>query len=339
MKKFLFATLFVSVLPFAVPAQGTESPDDGAKPVARMGPHVLTEKQMQAELGLALYEAENNLYQIKKNWIDQQAKTWLFQQAAAEAGLPVDAWRAREIDGRLPAPSQAEIDQILERFPAKMRSSTDTLRQATQYLADQKRLQKENETYQRLLARSPVEILLSKPIAPRIDVAYAPDDPVKGKKNAPVTIVEFTDFQCPYCKRAQDVLHQIAAAYPDKVKVVARQFPLPMHNRAKPAAEAALCANEQGKFWEMREKLFDKQQLEEADFKRYAQELKLDSKKFDQCLSGHRQAGRVDQDVAAGQRYGVRGTPHFFVNGQPINGAQPYDVFDSAVQDALAKKN
>ncbi|MFA5976454.1 MAG: thioredoxin domain-containing protein [Elusimicrobiota bacterium] len=334
LKKFYLLIVTVGLSSGVASAQSA----DTQKAMARIGQTVLTETQMRNDLGVALYEAENTLYQVEKNWIDQQAKVLLFQRAATEAGLAVEAWRAREIDGAVTPPSQTEIHQLLERVPANQRASTETVHQATQQLTYQKRLQKENELYQQLSAKYPIEVFLSKPVPPHINVSYAPDDPAKGRPNAPVTILEFTDFQCPYCKRAQETLLRVEAAYPNQVKIVARQYPLPFHNRAKAASEAALCAKEQGKFWEMREKLFEKQQLEDADFKRYAQELRLDGKKFDHCLTDHRMAARIDADVADGQRFGVRGTPHFFVNGQPINGAQPYEAFDQAIKDALAAK-
>lgn len=317
----------------------SEETSDPSRPVAKIGATVLTEGQMQKELALNLYEAENSVYQVKKNWIEQQAKKILFDQAAKEAGVPRAEWEKREIDNKAAVPTQQEIDDMLKRYPSRDgAASTDTIKRVTQYLTNQKKYQRESEVYKELQTKSPLEILVAKPAAPHIDVAYAADDPVKGKAKAPITILEFTDFQCPYCQHSQDTLREVEKNYPDTVKLVARQYPLPMHSRAKPASEAALCAKEQGKFWEFRDKLFEKQQLEDADFKRYAKELKLNEKKFDKCLSEHRYAPRVDTDVADGQRFGVRGTPHFFVNGRPLNGAQPFNAFKEAIEEELARK-
>lgn len=322
--------------------------DASDTPVAKIGDTTLTEGQLEKEMGMGLYQAEQQVYQVKKNWIDQQAKNILFDQAAKEASLTRSEWEKREIVDKAAAPTMQEIQQVLSRYPQTQAASTDTLRQVTENLTAQKRQQKADEVYQGLQAKHPVQILVAKPEAPRIDVTYAPDDPVRGPKEAPVTIVEFTDFQCPFCQRSQATLQQVEKAYPDQVKLVARCYPLPFHNRAKPAAEAALCAKEQGKYWEYRDLLFDvspaspaagqhERSLSDDDFRRFAKELHLNQKKFEQCLAENRYEARIAKDIADGQRFGVSGTPAFFVNGQPIVGAQPYDNFKSAIEDALAK--
>jgi len=321
---------------------------DAAKattPVAKIGSTILTEDELTKDLGMSLYEAENSLYQLKKNWVDQKVKGILFDQAAKEAGLSRQAWQAKEIDGKMTPPTQQEVDQLAPRFATQ--GSTVPLTeaqlakfkdQARQYLLGQKRSVAENSLYQQLSQKNPVELLFAKPETPKIDVTYAVDDPFRGPKTAPVTIVEFTDFQCPFCKRSQDTLKQVETAYPDKVKLVERQYPLPFHNRAKPAAEAVMCAKEQGKFWEMHDKLFPSQSLEDADIQTFAKDIGLNAKKFNKCLAEHKTLARIDADIADGQRYGVRGTPHFFINGKPLSGAQPFDAFKTAIDEELAKK-
>jgi protein-disulfide isomerase len=311
---------------------------EAPKELAKVGNVVLTEDQMRKEVGMQLYQAENNVYMTQKGWIDQKAQGILFDQAAKDAGLPRQAWEAREIDGKALPPDPQQVQQMAGQFARPGMAATDTLKMASDYLTNQNKQMRRNQLYQELTQKNPVQVFLTKPEAPHIDVTYSSEDPVKGKAKAPVTIVEFTDFQCPYCKRSQDALHQLEQAYPQDVKVVARQYPLPFHDRAKPAAEAALCAKEQGKYWDYRDKLFDKQQLSDADLQRYAQELHLNEKKFNQCLAGHRYAAKIDADIADGQRFGVNGTPHFFINGVSIVGAQPYQNFQQAVQDALNKK-
>jgi protein-disulfide isomerase len=311
-----------------------------ATPVAKIGNTILTEDDLRKDMGMSLYETENQLYQMKSGWVDQKAKFILFDQAAKEAGLSQPAWVNREIDSKVVPPTPQEIDQLAPRFAVKGSTAAPTQAmkdQAKSFLVNQRRTQQENAVYQQLVQKNPIEMLFAKPEAPHIEITYAADDPMRGSKTAPVTIVEFTDFQCPYCKRSQDTLRQVEANYGSKVKLVEKQYPLPFHNRAKPASEAALCAKEQGKFWEMHDKLFPSQSLEDADINRFAQEVKLNGKKFDKCLAEHKYMSRIDADIAEGQRYGVRGTPHFFVNGRPINGAQPYDAFKSAIDEELSK--
>jgi protein-disulfide isomerase len=313
-------------------------------PVAKVGSTVLTEEDMKKDLGMSLYEAENSLFQVKKNWVDQKVKSVLFDQAAKEAGLSRQAWQAKEIDAKLTPPTQQEIDQWAPRFgvqgsttPPSDANYAKTKEQARLYLVGQKRGMLENSLFQQLVQKNPVELLFAKPETPHIEVTYSSEDPMIGPKTAPITIIEFTDFQCPYCKRSQDTLKQVETTYGDKVKVIERQYPLPFHNRAKPAAEAALCAKEQGKFWEMHDKLFPSQSLEDADIQRFAKEVGLKEKKFNQCLADHKYAARIETDIADGQRFGVRGTPHFFINGRPISGAQPFEAFKTAIDEELAK--
>ena len=167
----------------------------------------------------------------------------------------------------------------------------------------------------------------------------ADDDPVKGNPDAPVTIIEFSDFQCPYCASFfSDTLPQIEQNYIDtgKVKLVYRDFPLSFHANAEPAAEAAECAGEQGKYWEMHDKLFENQaSLSAASYKQWAADLGLDTAKFDSCLDSSKYASEIQKDVQDGQAAGVSGTPTFFVNGNKVVGAQPYSVFEQAIEAAL----
>jgi len=169
----------------------------------------------------------------------------------------------------------------------------------------------------------------------------ADDDPVKGSKDAPVTIIEFSDFQCPYCGRFyQQTLPLIEENYikTGKVKIVYRDFPLSFHQYAQKAAEAAECAHEQGKFWEYHDKLFENQNaLDVASLKQYASELGLDAQKFNDCLDSGKKASEVQKDFNDGSMYGVSGTPTFFINGIPLVGAQPYSVFEQIINQELSK--
>ncbi|MBS3128381.1 DsbA family protein [Candidatus Woesearchaeota archaeon] len=169
----------------------------------------------------------------------------------------------------------------------------------------------------------------------------ADDDAFKGNANAPVTIIEFSDFQCPFCKRFyEDTLPQLLKEYVDtgKAKFVYRDYPLDFHPQAQKAAEAAECAGDQGKFWEMHDKLFENQQsLSVENHKKWATELDLDTTKFNDCLDTGKNAEEVQKDLAEGSAAGVSGTPGFFVNNQIISGAVPFAVFKEAIDAELAK--
>lgn len=178
----------------------------------------------------------------------------------------------------------------------------------------------------------------------------ADDDPVLGNPDAPVTIVEFSDFQCPFCRRLYfQTLPQIKEQYikTGKVKFVYRDFPLTgIHDLAQKYAEGAECADEQGKFWLMHDKIFDEQErlgqgtifdYTAEDIKTWARELGLDGAKFDECLDSGKYADEVQRDLSDGQRAGVQGTPGTFVNGRLVSGAVPFGQFQTVIEEELKK--
>ena len=187
-------------------------------------------------------------------------------------------------------------------------------------------------------------------VAPTPDLGTAPNvatgvstdgNYFKGEEDAPVTIIEFSDFQCPFCGRFfQQTLGQIEEKYiaTGKVKFVYKDFPLDsIHPQATPAALAARCAGDQGKFWEMHDTLMSNQaSLSEASYKQWAVDLELDAGEFNDCLDSQKHLSAVRQDLLEGQQAGIRGTPGFLVNGQLLSGAQPFSAFQAAIEAALS---
>src|SRR3989344_1230452 len=167
------------------------------------------------------------------------------------------------------------------------------------------------------------------------------DDAFIGEENAPVTIVEFSDYQCPFCERFYlQTLDQLKKEYIDtgKVKLVYRDFPLDFHPNAQKAAEAAECAGEQNKYFQMHDKLFENQvALDTDDLKKYAKDIGLNTAQFNTCLDTGKMASEVESDYQEGVNYGVSGTPAFFINGKLIEGAQPFSVFKQAIDAELNK--
>jgi protein-disulfide isomerase len=169
-------------------------------------------------------------------------------------------------------------------------------------------------------------------------VQGAADGPAKGPKTAKVTIVEFSDFQCPYCSRGKKVMEEVVAKYGDKVRLVFRDFPLDFHDKAQKAAEAGQCANDQGKFWAMHDWMFDNQQaLDIPALKGAAKTMGMDSTAFDSCLDSGKHAALIKKNTKDGQEAGVRGTPAFFVNGVFLSGALPFEKFKTEIDRALAE--
>jgi len=171
--------------------------------------------------------------------------------------------------------------------------------------------------------------------------ALADDDPFLGDENAPVTIVEFSDYECPFCARFySQTLNQIKSKYVDtgKVKFVYRDFPLAFHPQAEPSAIAANCAGMQGKYFEFHDKIFDNGGAggkSSTDYRRWAQELSLDVAAWESCLNDPQQKLEIQKDMQDGTAVGIRGTPGFIINGQLVSGAQPFSVFEQIIESQL----
>jgi protein-disulfide isomerase len=168
----------------------------------------------------------------------------------------------------------------------------------------------------------------------KIDIG---NSPTKGPADAPITMVEFSDFQCPYCGRGRQTMEDLVKAYPGKIRVVFKNFPLPMHPEAMPAAKAAMAANRQGKFWEMHDAFFDNQQKLGQDFYlAKAKEIGLNVDKFQADMKDPEIDKAIKADQEVGTKNGVQGTPGFFLNGVPVLGAFPLDHFKKVVDRLLA---
>jgi protein-disulfide isomerase len=189
------------------------------------------------------------------------------------------------------------------------------------------------EIFEQLKKAGGYQLVLKGPAKARKNVAAL--GPARGPANAPITVIEFADFECPYCAKVLDTVEAVFAAYPGKIRFVFRHYPLSFHQKAPKAAEAAACADEQGQFWKFHDALFSSQELEVDALKLQAKASGLDEKKFDACLdSGHGQAV-VKRDLADGQLAGVSGTPAFFINGVMLSGAQPEEAFRKVIDQEL----
>jgi len=236
-----------------------------------------------------------------------------------------------------PAPvSDAEIDAFYAQNQAAMRGATkeQVAGQIRTYLEQQGGQTAQKAYFDALWKKHNVELKLE-PF--RVEVAA--EGPAKGPAGAPVTIVEFSDFQCPWCSRLTSTLEQVKAKYGDKVRIVFRQFPLDIHENAQKAAEAALCASEQGKFWELHDYMFQNQgALGVPQLKSKAAELGLNASTFNQCLDSGKTAKAVEADMKAGAAVGVSTTPSFFVNGRSLVGGLPLEQITTVIDEELRKK-
>jgi protein-disulfide isomerase len=278
------------------------------------------------------------LYQHRRNTLEQIVGDLLIEEAAKSANVAVPQFLAQETTKRLQPVTDAEVQQFFEANKERAQGRTlEQLRQPIQeFLISQREQQARAKLVDDLKTKGAgVRVLLD---PPRVDVDVASTDPVKGPANAPITIVEYSDFQCPYCARVNPTLDQVRKAYGDKVRIVFKDFPLPNHPEAPKAAEAAHCAGEQAKYWELHDRMFANQQaLHVPQIKEYASALGLDMNAFNQCLDSGKHAGRVAENVKSGEALGVGSTPTLYVNGRPVVGAQPFDYFKAVIDEELAR--
>jgi protein-disulfide isomerase len=192
---------------------------------------------------------------------------------------------------------------------------------------------KKNEFFKEFRTRAHIEILLKRPELIRMDIT-ADDDPYLGSEDAPITIIEFADYQCPFCSKVSSLLRDVLGKKKDKVKLVVRDFPLPFHKNARMAAEAAECADEQEKFWHYNELLFNNQQsLAIENLKDYAKAIGLNTEKFNQCLDSKKQRSEVEKDAADAKLAGINSTPSIFINGYYISGMPTLAYLEEVIAD------
>jgi len=349
-RRLLFAVLAgVGALACTSPSTTQAKPPAGAAPdpnaaAAKVGGEVISNKDLdeyaKAELKKLDQQYQEQVYQVRRGSLDTLIVKKLVEAKAKGSGKSFEDYVRAEVVDKIPDPSDAEIKMVYDAAKAQGRDlpPLDQVRDGiVRYLKQQKAQQALQAYYEKLKSEAKVEILLPPYKPPRQTVEAK--GPAKGPEKAPVVIVEFSDFECPYCSRAESTIAEVIRAYPDKIRLVYRDFPLPMHANAPKAAEAAKCAGDQGKYWDMHAKLFANQRaLDAKALKGYAKELNLDQAKFDKCLDSGEKTKLVEEDHKAGGELGVTGTPAFFVNGMLLSGAQPFEAFKELIDAELAQK-
>ena len=279
------------------------------------------------------------LYQNRRNMLDQVVGEILIENAAKAASVSTETFVAQDAAKRAVPVTEAEIVQFFEanRERAQGRTLEQLRGQVKDFLESQRTQQARAQLVQELKAKSAGVTVMLDP--PRVTVATAAIDPVRGVASAPITIVEFSDYQCPFCARVNPTIEQVRKTYGDKVKIIFKDFPLPNHPQAPKAAEAAHCAGEQDKYWEMHDQMFANQRaLNVPELKQYAAALSLDATKFNQCLDSGKHAAVVAAGLAQGEKMGVNSTPTLYINGRALIGAQPFEAFKQIIDEELARK-
>lgn len=307
-------------------------------PVAVVGGDPISREQLEKHVKPQLLEVENQRYEVLSTGLDDLVASKLFEKEAKARNKTVDQLLAEEVAAKVPAPSDADVQKVYDDNKAQLGGQTleQTKPRIVEFLKEQKEGERREAFVKELRAKYPTTISLKAPV---VEVATAGRPERGGGEKAPITIVMFSDYECPYCSRAESTVAEVAKAYGDKVRLVFRNYPLPFHANARPAAEAALCANAQGKFWQFHDKLFAQQaNLNAETYKKIAGEVGLDQAKFEQCVAKNEFRAAIDQDVADASAVGVSGTPAFFINGRMLSGAQPFDKFKEIIDQELAAK-
>ncbi len=262
------------------------------------------------------YKLRLNGYTLTKQALDLTINDLLLLAEANRRNVPPEEIVRKEISDKVRIPTETEVAKFYADNKARLSGELAALsNQIASYLQEQDRQRLEKALSERLRTGADIRLLISEPALP-VQSISVDDDPVRGDANAPVTIVEFTDFQCPSCAAMQPILDEVLKSYGPKVKLVVRDFPLPMHANARKAAEAANAANAQGKFFEYTALLFKRQNaLDVPSLKKYASEVGLDRVRFDAALDGGKYAAEIKHDIDDGELYGVDSTPAIFVNG------------------------
>ena len=303
-------------------------------PVATVGSKTITRAELDKAVAARLSEIEQQKYDALKEGLDGLvAQALIDQEAAARKITPEDLVK-QEIQSKVTPPSEAEIQQVYEENKQALGGATleSVKDRIIEFLAAQKLEQRRVEYIGELKKKYKTTVAL-KP--PKIEVGKG-SRPALGKKDAAVTIVMFSDYECPFCKRSEPTVDQVMTVYKDKVQLYYRDFPLPFHASAKPASEAAHCANAQGKFWEYHKKLMASADLSKDAMQKMATESGLDRKKFDECIDKEMFKQDIESDMKDGEALGIDGTPAFFVNGRRLTGAQPFEKFKEVIDEELA---
>jgi protein-disulfide isomerase len=337
----LLIVLGLVIAPAVTTNAATTNEDSQSRPpstsadavVARVGDMTVTESFLNGLAAKRLIRLRAEEYNLKRTVLDEYIASLLLESEAKARGLSADQLIQLEIEGKARPVTDEEARVLYEtstdRFPGS--SEADALKRIRSNMTQQRIHQRKREFISSLMSRSVVKVLLEPP-----RIAVDPRGPSRGPENAPVTIVEFSDYQCPFCAKLSMTLKEIVDVYRGQVRLVFRDYPLPIHRDAAKAAEAATCAGDQGRYWEMHDKLFEGQRyLDMGDLRRYAAMIGLDAASFNECLESNRHAGKWENDRRAGSDYGVVSTPTLFVNGRYVGGTVPFEAIAQLVDEEL----
>jgi protein-disulfide isomerase len=327
--------------PPAAAAPSTPASEDSA-PVATWEGGQLTQGELNEEVHNQLVKLETDylmgVYQAKTRALDGLAVEKILEKEASARGMDIEGLLAAEVEAKITQPTEAEMREL---YPAMARRMGDVpYETAMPYLAQELIYRKSVDRYgayiEELKAKVGFQSSIPYPDLPRVTVELADHDPIRGNADAPVTIVQFAEYACHYCGVVEPTLDELMERYGDKIRIVFKDYPLRETGPSIGAAVAAHCAGEQGKYWELNDKMLHNQRaLGDAQYRAWGAEIGLDGEKFESCLTSGKYEPLVQADAEAGQALGVNSTPTFFVNGLLVSGAQPVEEFARVIDREL----
>ncbi|MBI4442119.1 MAG: thioredoxin domain-containing protein [Acidobacteria bacterium] len=302
-------------------------------PVATVGGEPLYEADYLMQVRTQIYKTQLQEYTIRKKALDEAINQKLLQAEAVRLGMKEGDLLQQEADSKIKPPTDEEVEENFVRLMFRGGGNL-TKEHVREQLLQQIIGEARDAFYQKLRARAGVMVLLS---PPRMPVTYDPER-VRGSSAAKITMIEFTDFQCPYCLQAYTTVKNLLRKYDGKVKLAFRDLPLREADEGGVGpADAARCAWEQGKFWEYHDLLFEKQDRGEGVFSEYAEQLQLNLEQFDSCMQSGKYRAQVQADFREAVSLAIPGTPFFYINGIPLNGARPQPEFEEIIEAELAR--
>ncbi len=321
-------------------AKPEEPKDPGSKGVGSHivalinGSRVVTEREIDEAVGSQLFPLQERIYDLRKKALDDIVIGVLLNEEAKKRGITEAELREQLVPYKVEV-KQSDVDNAYANNLSTLENmSADEAKQRIRLdLETRLRFDLYKSAISEIISKGKIETFLSEPVPPSSKISV--DGPSRGPRNAPVTIVEFSDFQCPYCKRAAVGLKPLIQSYGSEVRFVFKQMPLSIHADAFKAAQASVCAGDQGKFWEYHDILFGASELSEQALKKYAADLGLKTNEFDTCLDSEVSATIVRKDMQEAMQAGVQGTPTYFVNGRIVKGMKSSEDFKNVIDQAL----
>lgn len=316
-----------------VPCSFGQNPDDPSTVIAWVGSNRLTAGDLQKQEGGKLLQAKYQYYLNERKALEELIDNQLLADEARRRNISVDQLLSTEVFKDVKDPTEDQLEVYYEGLDTQ--EPYEAVRNDVLNHIRELRHSKARAAFiASLRQQAHINVMLMSPSADlNLGNVYE-----KGDPNAPVVLVEFADYECPYCQKVNPQIQQLKKEFGDKLTIAFKDFPLPMHHSAEKAAEAARCAGQQGKYWEYHDVLFYSKQLEIDDLKEHARVLKLDGDQFDACLDSGREAEVVQKDLEEGKQLGLTGTPSFFINGHFFSGVIDVGTLRDLVNQQLNDK-